>query len=256
VQFAARDAAVWPVCIRAGALADGVPARDLLVSPLHALYLDGCLIPAHLLINGTSILQTEPTDDIVYFHVELETHEVIFAEAAPSETYIDFDNRTMFQNAAEYARIYPDAEHKPAVDCALRLDGGVVVEAVFQRLAARADACWEGGLRPHGIVLSGAGCTRATVPAGVTELHLLSPSVSPPGDRRRLGALITGIRFDGETLDLAAPCCRSGFHRPEQHGSRSVRWTNGAGVIVVSPKTTARAIEVEVYVMMAEERAA
>jgi len=49
--------AVWPVRVAAGALGSGLPVRDLMLSPDHALYLDGVLIPARLLLNGASIVQ-------------------------------------------------------------------------------------------------------------------------------------------------------------------------------------------------------
>ena len=67
-----------PVLIRASALADGVPRRDLFVSPQHAMFLDGVLIPAIYLVNGASIVRVERMEQVDYFHLELETHDVIW----------------------------------------------------------------------------------------------------------------------------------------------------------------------------------
>jgi hypothetical protein len=55
-RFLSRQPSLWPVCVRAGALAHGVPARDLTVSPRHALLLDGVLVPAALLVNGRTVV--------------------------------------------------------------------------------------------------------------------------------------------------------------------------------------------------------
>jgi len=134
---------ILPVCFKAGALADNVPARDLWISPHHAMFLDGVLIEARDLINGVSIVQAAQVDQVEYFHVELDTHDVIIAEGALSESFIDDDSRGMFHNAHEHDMLYPEQRAAPARYCAPRLDEGYEVEAVRQRLALRA-----GLLRP------------------------------------------------------------------------------------------------------------
>jgi autotransporter passenger strand-loop-strand repeat protein len=137
-RFAAGQKQILPVRIAAGALADGVPRRDLMVSPLHAMFIDDMLIPASALVNGTSIVQLETVESVEYFHVELETHDVILAEGAPAETFVDDQSRGMFHNAAEYAALYPDAAPEAARYCAPRLEDGEMLEAVRRRLADRA----------------------------------------------------------------------------------------------------------------------
>ena len=99
---------ILPVCISAGALDDNVPKRDLWISPHHAMYLDGVLIEAKDLVNGISIVQAERVEQVEYFHIELETHDVIVAEGALAESYLDDDNRMMFHNAQEYDALYQD----------------------------------------------------------------------------------------------------------------------------------------------------
>jgi hypothetical protein len=129
---------ILPICIRAGALADNVPRRDLWISPHHAMYLDGVLIEAKDLVNGVSIVQAERVEKVEYFHLELETHDVIIAEGAPSETFMDDDSRAIFHNAHEYWAIYPDAPPGPARYCAPRLEDGYKVEAARRRIDLRA----------------------------------------------------------------------------------------------------------------------
>jgi hypothetical protein len=129
---------ILPVCIKAGALDDNVPKRDLWISPNHAMFLDGVLIEAKDLINGVSIVQAGSVGSVEYFHIELETHDVIIAEGALSESFVDDDDRFMFHNAHEYRMLYPNAAIGLAQYCAARVGDGYEVEAVRQRIAARA----------------------------------------------------------------------------------------------------------------------
>lgn len=130
---------VAPVVIRAGALADGLPKRDLHLSPCHAMYIDQVLIEAGNLVNGVSIARAEVVDTVEYVNLEFDTHEVIFVEGAPAETGAGRGNRMVYDNAAEYAQLYPDEAQGGIIPyCAPRLDCGFVVEAVRRRTDERA----------------------------------------------------------------------------------------------------------------------
>ena len=144
-RFASGNRKVLPILFRPGALADGAPRRDLFVSPQHAMFVDDVLIPASALVNGSSIVQLEAVDAVEYFHLELDTHDVILAEGAAAESFVDDDSRGIFQNAAEYRLLYPDALRAPARFCAPRVEDGAALEAVRRRLAARAGAAPDAG---------------------------------------------------------------------------------------------------------------
>ena len=135
-RFTRGNRDVLPVRIARGALAENVPSRELWVSPLHAMYIDGVLIPAHALVNGGSITQAVVIELVEYFHLELETHDVILAEGAWSESFIDDDSRGMFHNAAEYCRLYPDEVRGAARFCAPRVEDGTELEIVRRKIAA------------------------------------------------------------------------------------------------------------------------
>ncbi len=91
-------AKVAPILIKAGALAEGVPHRDLRVSPEHAMFLDGHLVPAKHLVNGATIVQEVWCPEVTYWHVELPAHGLLVAEGAVSESYFDDGNRKYFDN--------------------------------------------------------------------------------------------------------------------------------------------------------------
>jgi ELWxxDGT repeat protein len=136
-RFIQSSKDILPVCIKAGALDDDVPKRDLWISPHHAMFLDGVLIEAKDLVNGISIVQAEHVEKVEYFHIELDTHDVIIADGALSETYLDDDNRSMFHNAQDYFALYQDVAATVRY-CAPRLEEGYEVEVARQRIALRA----------------------------------------------------------------------------------------------------------------------
>ena len=137
--LAAGNSKAMPVHFKPGSLAESVPRRDLWVSPEHAIYIDGSLVPAELLANGVSIVKTEGLEEIHYFHVELEAHDVIVAEGALAETFIDDDSRCMFHNAAEFHALYPNATvQHPVRYCAPRMEEGYALEALRRNLMWRA----------------------------------------------------------------------------------------------------------------------
>jgi autotransporter-associated beta strand protein len=272
-RFIRGNRDVLPIAVSAGALAAGVPARDLWVSPGHALYLDGVLVPAQLLVNGLTITQAEAVKRVEYFHLEFEGHEIVFAEGAPAESYVESDNRQGFHNAHEFAELYPDDARPSCRDCALRVKAdmpmlGTIREKLFDRaellghqitedpdLYLIADgeivrpSAVEGDFytfvldrKPGQIWLA----SRSAIPA---ELELSST------DTRRLGTCIERIVLRDEYLRLdvshAHPLLREGFH--EDEGSR--RWTDGMGLL---PETLlypfAGALTIEVRCLTARLR--
>jgi hypothetical protein len=94
---------VLPILIKAGALGEGLPRRDLRLSPDHALFIGGVLIHAGALVNGVSIIRdTSVPEQFTYYHVELASHELLLAEGVAVESFIDHVDRMHFHNWAEH----------------------------------------------------------------------------------------------------------------------------------------------------------
>ena len=72
------------------------------------VHLNGVLMPIGDLVNGDPFQQwTLRGTALCIFHIELETHDVIFADGAPCETLLTTAEKlAVFDNADEYHALY------------------------------------------------------------------------------------------------------------------------------------------------------
>ena len=249
-----RPHEVTPVRIAAGAFGPGAPVRDLLVSPDHAVFVEGVLIPARRLINGASIVQ-QPAHSVTYWHVELAEHDILLADGLPCESYLDTGNRAAFENNPvvdlhpRFARdTWAERGYAPLVE------RGPLLARVRARLAAiTADL----ELRPRRILdiaLGETGVQRIAVAAGVAQVRLLSTSCHVAGDERQLGALLGAVRLDG--IEVASAAFGLGFHAAEIHGGRQVRWTDGEAMLDIDDGGGERKLELTILHFPSRARSA
>ncbi len=222
-------ASVQPVRFAPGSLAPGLPSRALYVSPSHAMFLDGKLIAADCLANGTTIRQVE-REHIEYLHIELDTHDVIFAEGAPSETFQDTGNRGMFENARECAGFERSAgTFAPRIEA---LSYAEVTNAADVHVRT-------GGVDFRPIQIDGH-VYRFVIPArpSMRIIELRSGAAVPARlclghDSRRLGVAVHDITFRlGRSSVQVRPgdaAMLGGFHEPEP----GLCWTDGQAHIRV-----------------------
>jgi hypothetical protein len=123
------------VRIRAGAFGLARPARDLYLSPDHAVFVANVMIPVKHLTNGTSIAQVA-VDAVTYFHVELPEHSVLLAEGLTTESYLDTGDRANFANGGRRVTLFPDFATRSweAAGCAPLVVAGSILDAVRDRV--------------------------------------------------------------------------------------------------------------------------
>jgi hypothetical protein len=242
-----RRNAATPVVVSKGALGPNIPCHDLRVTKGHSLYLDEVLIPVEFLINHRSIYWDDRAQEVVVYHIELETHDLLLANGAPAESYRDDGNRWLFQNANS------GWQQPPKPPCAPVLTGGPTVDAVWHRLLDRA------GPRPHlpttndpdlHLLVEGRRVDAASVrgmshlfrlPARPETARIVSRAGVPQElgtarDPRPLGVALRQIlvfqRERVRRVEAASALLTQGFHGFEPDDA--IRWTDGDAVVPAS----------------------
>jgi hypothetical protein len=258
-----RPETVAPIRIQRSAFADNVPHTDLLVSPDHAILVDGRLICARQLINGTTIRQETGLVSAEYFHVELEAHAILLAEGLPAESYLNTGNGGFFANSKDPLVLHPDLTDetdyptREAGSCAPFVWDEANVRPIWQRLAERAAMLGQ-PVRPveasddpalH-IVAAGrklrpvhadTGRFIFVLPRNAGTVQLVSRASAPTDvrpwleDRRRLGVCLARIVLRDATqvweIPMDHPDLQEGWWAVERDGWAIRRWTDGKAVL-------------------------
>ena len=235
---------VWPVRVAAGAFGAGQPARDLYLSPDHAVFVDGGLIPVRYLLNGATIAQL-PSARATYWHVELDSHDVLIAEGLACESYLDTGNRAAFANGGTCVQIHPDFALSvwERAACAPLVRDGAALRAARQGVLARAARLGHTATENPALSVQAGGSKlrarvegqrwRVKLPPGTAEVRLASRVWTPAfmraeeADTRMLGVAIARLWRDGQAVPLDSASLAAGWHAAEPDW----RWTDGAGEI-------------------------
>jgi hypothetical protein len=242
---------VLPVRIAAGAFGLNRPSQDLFLSPEHSVCVDACgevLIPVGNLVNGATIVPVD-ADKVSYWHVELDSHDILIANNLPAESYLEMANRAFFAEAgatiddpAGRERTYADFCRPVAVE-------GPIVEFVRERLEAQAQALGWTASRDADLHLLVDGGVQRPLAEGDTAAFLFDPSardvrlksntISPSlarGDLRQLGVALRSLVFAGRGGEARAVPIDDGRlveggHALESNDETSWRWTDGELVL-------------------------
>ena len=250
---------VWPVRVAAHAFGVRQPHAELWLSPDHAVFVEGLLIPIKHLINGTTIDQV-PVDRVTYYHVETARHDVLFAEGLTAETYLDTGNRALFANGGGALTLHPDfATPRTWNDdgAAPLATDAARVKPVWESLAARARTLGhmlsdhaftedpDLAVRVNGRLVRPVVAERTRyvfmLPAYTGPPHLISRSGYPTDARpwaddwRRLGIYIGHIswrdRDSHHDFPVDHPMLDDGWWAVERAGHFLRRWTDGEALL-------------------------
>lgn len=238
--------AVWPYRILAGAFGRGIPTRDVLLSPGHSIASEGILAAIEVLANGCTVYQ-EPVDNVTYWHIELDSHDVLLAHGLAAESYLDVGNRPSFTNGGDCLILHPDFQTRmDAPTCLPLRREGPEITAIRRRLLdeilarghsvttdpqlhllADGVAIWPWTIDASGCsFLVSERCTTLKLASNVwVPENLLADSC----DKRRLGVQVRQVIVDGAQVELddLANDGRMGWHALERDTETTFRWTDG-----------------------------
>jgi len=149
-----------PVKISAGSLGKGLPERDLRVSRQHRMVVSSkivnrlcgvqdVLVPAIKLVGIEGIDIDMDCEDVRYFHILFDDHELIFAEGAPSESLYTGEQAIKAlepEMREELFALFPELEQSVyARESALTMPGNAVQKSIRARHLKNAQPllqCW------------------------------------------------------------------------------------------------------------------
>jgi hypothetical protein len=210
------------------------------------VFAEGRLMPIEKLINGATILQT-PCDRVEYWHVELEKHDIIYAEGLAAESYLDTGNRAAFINGGPFIEAHPDLDPKHwTKTCVPLVFEGPELDAAKAALLARAvtlgynisdddDLHIIADRKRYEPVRLNKTRVAFMLPAGSQTIELRSRTFVPAyvqagsPDMRSLGIRVGRWQLDGADCALDDDTAfASGWHEHEPgEANPGARWTTG-----------------------------
>lgn len=246
----------YPVRVFKNALAEGVPYKDLLITPEHCLFFEGRFVPVRMLVNGISIVYDKTITSYDYYHVETDEHAVISADGALTESYLNTGNRTTFRQNGPVISIGGTTKNWENDAAAPLCVDRAFVEPLFRVLAEKAgngdktlQTTMEADLHlvtDKGAIIRPVRSAGATysfmMPANVQSVRIVSRASRPSDaigpfvdDRRLLGVCVGEISFmvgsRVKTLSNHLKTEASEGWYPTESGKSA--WTNGSAILTL-----------------------
>lgn len=256
-----KDQAGYPIRILQNAIADGVPYKDMLITPEHCLFFNNQFIPAYMLVNNNSIFYDYSITHYTYYHIETEQHSVINADGMLTESYLDTGNRHSFFQDRNVVSIHNKNKVWNIDSAAPLVTDRNIVEVIFNQLIQRIQQMGltynpkrlptteDNGLyllTDQGEVLNKTSKNNERfifkLPSNVKHVRLISRSNKPSdvigpfvNDRRNLGVLVGNI-----TLIDRDNACNINQHLTSRNIQgwdaempQQYRWTNGSSYLEI-----------------------